>query len=193
MAQNINLLTEIAIRPVSPLNSRLIVKISAGWILVLVIVYLINLVVYTNTKQLLTGLENQKAVLQSQVDNCQKELSRLLGGETLLNLQGLPIGSNNTRGFYNHLKDLAAFIPHAVWLTNINISEIDGSIVIEGGTVASSGVPALIDALNKAPNFDNKKFNTILIDKKPDSVDINFILSTDNTSDSTKNKATNKT
>lgn len=184
MAQNVNLLAEIAITPVTYLNSRFMAKISAVWILLLILIYAAAFSVNMSKKQTLTTLENKKTTLQSKIDTYQRDLLHLQGGETSLSLQSI----NNTTGFYNYLKDLAAFTPHAVWLTNISISEVDNSITIVGSTVAPSGVSALLEALDKAPSFGNKKFNNISMEKKSDSIGIDFKISSINPNNNTENK-----
>lgn len=174
--QNINLLTELTLQPVSALNSRLIIQLCVGWVLLLALIYLITLGVISKKEQALAALETTQKNLNATIAIYSQTLV-LAQRRAPTNLQILPPGSGSLVGFYHYLEDLAKYTPHGVWLNYLYFSEIDNSITLEGSTVAASGVSALLQALDNSALRD-KKFSTLQLQYDPQTNNTNFIIST---------------
>jgi hypothetical protein len=177
MTQNINLLTELAIQPISAFNSRLMERIIVGWILALIVIYAIAFGVDWEKKRNLVTAEALQKKLLAKVASYNEILAPFREETYSADSENLPASSGSITGFHNHLKDLAIFTPSGVWLNHIIISETDGLSTLEGSTVASSGVSALLDALSKSNSFRNKKFNTIRLEKNPETGNTDFTIS----------------
>jgi hypothetical protein len=175
MTQNINLLTELAIRPISAFNSKLMERVIIAWLLALVLIYTVAFGVDLDKKRSLVNMEVLQKNLLTKVASYNEELA-LLQEESPLDSKNLPAGFANTTGFYDNLKDLATFTPTGVWLNYISISKIGDITTLEGSTITSSGVSALLDALSKSESFRNKKFNTINLEKKSGDGNTDFTI-----------------
>ncbi len=175
MTQNINLLTELAIRPISAFNSKLMERVVIAWFLALALIYTIAFGVDLDKKRSLVNMEALQKNLLTKVASYNEELA-LLQEESPLDSKSSSTGFANTTGFYNNLKDLATFTPTGVWLNYISISKIDDVTTLEGSALTSSGVSALLDALSKSESFRNNKFNTINLEKKPGAGNTDFTI-----------------
>ena len=176
MTQDINLLTELTLQPISALNSRLMVQICTGWILLLALIYAITFGVNLNKKQNMAALEMTQKNLISTLAIYAQTLSATQK-KTPADLQNLPVGSGSLIGFYRYFEDLANLTPHGVWLNYFNFSETDNSIILKGSTVAASGVSALLKALDKS-TLRNKKFSALQLQDDLESNNIDFVIST---------------
>ncbi len=190
MTQNINLLTELSIQPVSALNSRLMGQTAIIWTLLLVLLYVTTTTINSSKERTLTLMEMTQRDLLAKIQNYNAQLAPY-AEESYLDLKSLALNSTGSRGFYNYLKDLAMLTPHGVWLDRLSISEIDDTVAIEGNTVASSGVSALLDSLAKSSSFRNRKLDTVQLEKTQDSNNIHFTVS--NVAGTTTTPTTNKT
>lgn len=173
MTQNINLLTEITLQPISALNSRLMVQICTGWILLLALIYVITFGINTNKQKNMAAL----ALTQKNLIATLAVYTQTLSTIQNITLANLPIGSGSLIGFYRYLEDLASLTPHGTWLNYFNFSETDNSITLKGSTIAASGVSALLKSLDKV-TLRNKRFSTLQLQENLETNNIDFVIST---------------
>ncbi len=177
MAQNINLLEEITLTQVAVLNSRLLLQVVGVWMGMLIAVYIFSAIGYHSDKKKLSLIEEQVGTLTAKIQDEKTRLSSLSGLEVTSE-----VNSKNlieSKGFYGDFEDLAKAVPPGVWLTDIVISRLDGSVTLKGHTVIAAGIPALILALNKSNNLRDKKFDVLKIEKNSETQYIDFTIATD--------------
>lgn len=168
MAQNINLLEELTVYPISAYNCNLMVRLTIAWALLLTLIYGIALGVYFHQKKSIVILEDTQKEALTKIVAYKQELAAFEPTYT----------GTSSFGFSSYLLDLAKFTPQGIWLKEIIISEIDGSVALKGSTIAASGISTLLNSLSKAPNLGKKKFNEVQLDKNTDSDSADFTIST---------------
>lgn len=175
MTQNINLLEEISIQPISAFNSKLMVQVAMVWMLLLILIYLLTLGVYLNNQKISLHLETVQNKLLTTIKNRDQAVST---HDETPTLKDFPCGSGSMGGFYKYLEDLAKFTPDEVWLNSMVFSVADDAITIQGSSTAAVGVSMLLNALNKSSTFHSRKFNTLLLEKDSESSRTDFTIST---------------
>lgn len=169
--QNINLLEELVVHPVSTFNSKLMLQVAVGGLLVLILIYVLAANVQREKDKKITSLQATKKELLQRLDDYQDQIAKKSD-------EDLPVGIMNTEGFFRHLNDLAKTTPDGVWLKNIIITEPHENVILEGSSVSPIGVTSLIKALNKAENFRDKKFRELSLEKNPETKEVDFKVST---------------
>ena len=179
MTQNINLLDELNIQPISTFNSRLIGQIALGWILLLTLIYILALGIHAGNQKTLATLETTQKNLLAEIAANQETISPPKVSTTT-DSKVIPQSQINLLGFYRYLDDLAKFTPYGVWLNNIIFSEAeaDKSITIKGSSIAPSGVSTFLNSLHGSTSLQNKNFGTMQLQKNATSSNIDFTLST---------------
>lgn len=177
MTQNINLLAEITLQPISALNVKLMLKIIATWLALLALIYAIALMTNHSRQNNLNTLEKTQKELSNKIEDYYKKFPELKA-KSDGTLQPTPTISPNTIGFYQQLEELSQITPHGLWLSYILISEMDNSAVLKGQTIVSSTISTFINSLNKSISFSNKKFDTWQLKDDPNSNNKNFVIST---------------
>lgn len=177
MTQNINLIEELNIQSTTAFNSQLVVKIVIGWIVLLIISYVLGIITNANNQKTLVTLEATQKSLTEKLAT-YAELTEFKGKADGATKKALPVASVNIQGFYLYLEDLARLTPDGVWLNEINISELNDEITIKGKSINASGVSALLNALNKSVRLKNKKFNTLQLQIDSQTNTIDFVIST---------------
>lgn len=175
--QDINLITDLVVRPEYRLNAKLILQITVGWVLFFVLIYLIVFGLNLHKRKVLIDLEFTQNDLQSQLDTLTRKLA-LFDNRASESLGDFAVSSTNSIGFYHYLEDLVKFTPEGVWLDNIVFSQSDGEVSFTGNSVAAAGVSVFMDILSKSDDFSNKKFSVLQLQKIPNSNNIHFVLST---------------
>lgn len=174
--QNINLLEELVVHPISAFNSKFIIQASIGLILILALIYGLAIATNSDKEKKLAKLEMTKQNLSKKIEAYDYESSTF--AKRTENLKKLPSASIDILGFYRHFQDLAKFTPDGVWLSDIIISEPNNQITIMGSTVTAHGVSTLIHALAQSKSFSGKKFSEIKLQKDTVSKNIDFTIST---------------
>lgn len=177
MTQNVNLLTEITLQPVSALNTKLMLKTLTACVALLALIYAIALVTDHSRQNNLNNLEKTQKELLNKIEDYYQKFPELKTTPDASIPQKSPL-SPNTTGFYQQLEELSQITPHGLWLSYILISEIDNSAVLKGQTIVSSTISNFINSLNKSINFSNKKFNTWQLKDDPNSNNKDFVIST---------------
>lgn len=172
MTQQINLLEELTVLPISAYNCKLIVHIIIGWILLLALIYVITLSLYLNQKSTLIDLEIKQKNIVTIIENYKLELNAIEPAY----IDGTTPGSNNFPGFSSYLKDLATFTPPGIWLKEIIFSVPDGTVILKGSTIAASGISTLLNSLSKSRTLGDKRFGTIQLDKNTDTDSADFTI-----------------
>ena len=129
------------------------VKIYGVWILLLILVSSIAFSINSVKQRELARLEVAKESVLAKIDEYDKEM----------NIGKLETVSGSLFGFSSYFKDIANFTPNGVWLSNIVLSGQDGSVIMKGHAISSSGVSALLEVLHNVPNFRDKKFHTLQV------------------------------
>jgi Tfp pilus assembly protein PilN len=177
MAQNVNLLEEITINKIYAFDSKLIIKISLSWILLLILIYLLTAGINMNKQRNLHLLEISQQNLAAKI-NSYNQILLPLKEQGVADLKNLPAGSTNILGFYRYFEDLAKLTPHGVWLNSFSFSEPDSLITIKGSAIIASSVSALINSLSNSEDFRNKKFDTIQLQENLETGNTDFTIST---------------
>ncbi|MBU0744857.1 MAG: PilN domain-containing protein [Gammaproteobacteria bacterium] len=177
MPQNINLLEELTIKKIYAFNSRLITQISLGWILLLILIYILAIGINADRKKTILKLEVVQKTIETKI-NSYNQILLPLKENVLPDVKTLPSGSINFLGFYRYLEDLAKFTPHGVWLTNIVFSEPNELVTIQGSAIIASSVSALINSLSKSDDFKNKKFDALQLRENISTGNTDFTIST---------------
>jgi hypothetical protein len=173
--QNINFLTTLNIQSISAFNSKLMIQIISGWVLLLFLIYTISLISHVSKQATLDNLTSTQKNLQAQIDKLDKELVSLNSPQSL----PLPlINSDSLVGFYRYFKDLARFTPKDIWFNNIVFSQPNNLILLNGSTTSAANIPIFINALKKSKIFNEKKIGTLQIQKIPDTNNVEFTLGT---------------
>lgn len=167
--QDINFLSTITIQQESLLNAKLIVQVAVGWILLLILVYLITLSSSLHKKTATASLKVIKNNLQVQVDALPKKMIPLSNKTP-------DLSSKLFTGFYHYLEDLTLFTPPKVWLDNIIISQTNNSILLKGTATTAAEISIFLNALKKSNSFNNKQFNILQLQKTPISNNVNFTI-----------------
>ena len=177
MTQNINLLDELGIQPISAFNSMLIGQISIGWILLLILIYVSASITHSSKQKTLLTLETTQKNLLANI-TANQEIILPKENTATADPKALPQSSINLLGFYRYLDDLARFTPNGIWLNNIIFSDAGESITIKGSSIAPSGVSIFLNSLHNSTSLYNKKFGAMQLKKSATSSNIDFTLST---------------
>lgn len=183
MAQNINLLEEISVSPVSVYNCKLIINIVISWTLLLTLIYAVAITIHSNQKNLLSELENTQNVLMTKIAGYKRELATFEPAY----MNDLSPNSGNLLGFSRYLEDLAKFIPQGVWLNEIIFSEPDGNVTFKGSSIAASGISTMLDALGKSQSLKDKNFSALQLEQNTDN-GTDFTINTVTIADTDINK-----
>lgn len=174
MSQNINLLEELTVNPVSAYNCRLLARISIGWVLLLALIYAITLSLYSNQKKTFRALETTQKTLTTKIATYKQELAALDPAY----INDLSPNSSSLLGFHRYLEDLAKFTPQGIWIKEMIFSEPDGAVTFKGSTIAASGISTFLNALGKSQSLNGKKFDTLHLQKDTESDGNDFIINT---------------
>jgi Tfp pilus assembly protein PilN len=176
MTQNINLIENLNLQPTSLFNSKLIVQISLGWILLLILVYFLAFGVNANKQKTLLTLEDTHKNLLEKISS-YNQVSVMVQNQLLTDIRSLPIGSLNLLGFSSYLEDLAKYTPDGVWLSEIVFSEADNVITLKGSAISAIGVSTFLRLLeDKSVRLHEKKLDMLQLEKNSETNNIDFIV-----------------
>lgn len=173
--QNINLLKEVNVQPVTFFNSRLIIKVSLAWLLLLFSIYIVGVFVGLEKQRKVNQLKNIKTELIKKISPYDAGIS---GRKLNIDLRDIHLGVVRQKGFYHYFKKLSGLVPSGVWLTKIILEPDD--VTIQGGAVTAFGVSSLLENLNSAEGFRDKQIRIFDLEKSPGSDDKQFKIGTFN-------------
>lgn len=176
MTQNINLIEDLNIRPVSAFNSKLMAQVTVVWVLLLFLIYAININIDSHKANTITKLERTEKELMTKVSSYSQGFLPVQGTSEA-NLENIPATSTkNIDGFYGYLEDLAKYTLQGVWLTDISFTG-NKEITLKGKAISASGVSSFLNSLGSAKNLENKNLGTLELKKEPDLDITTFIIS----------------
>lgn len=171
--QNINLLDALPRTTQNVLNSNLIGKILGISTALLVIIYVVGIIDYKFKQLKLTTLQQTSQSLLKQITNTNQAIDSLKT-RTLPEIS--PGTELQTLGFSPYLNDLAQSMPEGVWLEQIDFSQPEDSIQLQGITTSIGLIPVFFNALNNSNYLANKKFSTMVLQKIQNSNETKFII-----------------
>lgn len=178
MQLNINLLQDLPTQIAEKYLSKTFLQlVSAGFVVVLLAIYFVNLGLYYKDKNALEKLLLTKQTTTKQLSQIQDQITfarRSRPATTnITNTQNI---STNPK-FSLYLKKLALYTPHGVWLNQLNISQKNDFFSVNGYAIKSFAVLEFIKSIAQNLIFNGHQLNTIKIQQNPNDKTISFSLS----------------
>lgn len=185
MQQNINLLSALSLPPVVTLSVRIILKLLVLWICLLMGIYAIGFWQNNLNNTKLKAITETKVALSTKI-NALSSIVRSGNGASEQAAATAPASTQTfgavtlyTKGFAQHLFDLATYMPEGVWLESFELSQPNNDVILKGNAITPYLITVLLkDLEEKSVAFDGVKFNTFRIGKFEKGNAVNFLLQT---------------
>ena len=194
MMQQINLYPLLPKSPRYKITPRHSVHICAGFLGLLILLYLLNLAGYCWQQYHLASLEHQQRSAQQQLNTLEAQFAALqnkplswqneqlaaeLSAKQAILAKISQTSPTGYQGYAKYLTGLAVTIVPDVWLTAIHIKTDKQQIELTGSSTNSTAIMQFIQNLSKNVMFNNKTFNVLHLENSTENAQIiNFTLST---------------
>lgn len=195
MIQQINFYPLLPTKSKYSLTPALGIRVCVGFIILLMVVYLLNLLIYFWQNNKLSDLAQTQQLAQQQLSELNEHYSDAASPKPLswqnqqlaaeLSAKQMSLvklkqrGEPNEQGYSGYLLAFAKTIVPNVWLTNIHIINTTQQIALTGNALDSTSIMQFIQSMSREMLFNNKAFNVLRLENSTtDSNVINFTLST---------------
>lgn len=174
MQTNINLLHDLPTQTTEKYLSIVFLQlVSIGVIVLLLVIYFVNLWLYSSVKNNLSALTATKIAITTQVDQLKTKVAQT----SIVTVTAPAAIQPLSGGFYSYLKKLALYTPSGVWLNSFELKPQEKNFTVSGQATKSFLVLELMKNIVQYKIFDDQHLSNIQLQQNAKEKTISFSLS----------------